>query len=96
MVEYLYNAIRAVAGQEIIINAIATNPDETLITANCSLVLHIENGDMIKVDGVFSAESGMWEFTVPAEATQGLAGRHWYCIQHDGSNLCFKEPIYLL
>lgn len=95
MVEYLYNCIRAVAGQEIVINAVATNPDESLITTNCSLVLHIENGDEIKVDGVCS-EHGMWEFTIPAEATAGLTGRHWYCIQHDGSNLCFKEPIYLL
>ena len=95
MVEYLYNAIRAVAGQEIVINAMAVNPDETLITANCSLVLHIENGDMIKVDGVY-LEDGQWEFRVPAEATAGLTGRHWYCIQHEGANLCFKEPIYLV
>lgn len=95
MVEYLYDAIRAVAGQDVLINAIATNPDETLITTNCSLVLHSDTEELVKVDGVCS-DHGMWEFTIPAEKTAGLAGRYWYCIQHEGSNLCFKEPIYLL
>ena len=98
MVEYLYDAIKAVAGQEIVINAFITNEKEETITENCSLVLYDQDGDtmLIKVPGVYLPKDFIWEFRVPAEITMGLKGRYWYYIMNSDSNLCFKQPIYLV
>ena len=98
MVEYLYDAIKAVAGQSITVNAWITDEDENVITSDCSFMLHDENGDKLlaTVDGIYLPENLMMEFTLPAEATQGLKGKYWYCIQHANSNLCFMQPIYLV
>lgn len=97
MIEYLYDAIRAVAGQPIGIAASISNDDTgEPITNDCNLVLHDKNGEMIyKAKGEYLAEIDTWHFELPASATTDLSGRYWYCIQHSGSNLCFKNPIYL-
>ena len=98
MVEYLYDAIRAVAGQDIKINAYATDDAGKLITEDCALILHDPKGEQVlaMAPGYFLPEYQMWEFTLAAEATNGLKGRFWYCIMHENSNLCFKQPMYLL
>lgn len=97
MIEYLHNAIRAVAGQDIGIAATITN-DETgdYITNDCSLMLHDKDKNMLyEAKGNYLDEVSMWQFTIPATITTGLSGRYWYCIQNAGNNLCFLEPIYL-
>lgn len=98
MIEYLYDAIRAIAGQPIGITASISN-DETgePITEDCNFVLHNPDGSMLfKIKGEYIPEIDTWNFPIPAEKTADLdAGRYWYCIQHDDSNLCFKNPIYL-
>lgn len=96
MIEYLYDAIRAVAGQDIAIAANITDDDGKPITENCSLVLHFDNDLMYVATGSYIPEEELWTFNVPAEITAGKQGRYQYCIQHDGLNLCFKEPIYLV
>lgn len=98
MVEYLYNAIKAVAGQDMIITSIITDEEEELITEDCCFMLHDEDGEAVitVVDGVYNPDYLIWEFTIPANATLGLKGRYWYCIQHNDNNLCFKQPIYLV
>ena len=96
MIEYLYDAIRAVAGQDIAISAAITDDDGAPITENCNLVLHFGNDMMYVAPGIYMPEVEQWTFNVPAEATAGRNGRYEYCIQHDGLNLCFKEPIYLI
>mgnify|MGYP003288924231 CR=1 FL=1 len=98
MTEYLYDAIRAVASQDIVINAFITDDSENVITKDCNLVLHGKDSHemLTSVKGVYLPESLMWEFTIPAAATIGLLGRYWYCIQHENSNLCFKQPLYLV
>ena len=96
MIEYLYDAIRAVAGQDIGIAAAISN-DETgePITSNCSLMLHDKNGAMIyEAKGNYIEDADLWQFEIPAPITTGLSGRYWYSIQNSGSNLCFKNPIY--
>ena len=94
MIEYLYDCIRASAGQEILISAKLTNDDGSLITENCFLNLYDTNGDhFYKTAGTVA--NGLWIFSVPADVTEGFKGRYWYCIGHNGSSLCFKEPIYL-
>lgn len=96
MVEYLYNAIKAVAAQDIKINAIVTDEKEELITTNCSLVLHNDDSELYTAEGQYIEDSGSWDFIIPGEATVGMKGRYWYCIRHENSNLCFKQPIYLV
>ncbi len=96
LVEYLYDAIRAVAEQDIVINAIATDDEEQIITSGCCLVLHDDDVMLYRAEGVYLPDYLTWEFVIPSEITKGLKGRYWYCIQHDNNNLCFKQPIYLM
>jgi hypothetical protein len=93
MIEYIYDAIRATAGQEICICALITDDEGNAVSEGCGLMLHDDDGMIVKVEGVFNGED--WSFVIPAEATQGLKGRYWYCICRANSNLCFKTPIYL-
>lgn len=96
MVQYYYDCIKAVAGQDIKVGAFITDDEEKLITEGCSIMVHGQDSDICAVDGVFNAESGMWDFVIPGEMTLGLKGRHFYCIMHNDSNLCFKQPLYLV
>lgn len=93
MIEYLYDCVRATAGQDICICAVITDDAGDAITEGCSFMIHDDNNVLVEVDGVYNGE--LWSFDVPAEDTKGLHGRYWYCISRANSNLCFKTPIYL-
>lgn len=93
MIEYIYDAIRATAGSDIIIAAEITEDNGECITEGCTLILYIDE-KMLEYNGALN--NGMWEFIIPASATSGLKGRYWYCIKHNGNQLCFKQPIYLV
>lgn len=96
MIEYIYDAIRAVAGQPISISAVITDATGAAIEEKCAFMLHDADGRMIAhADGEYLGE-GQWQFNLPASMTSGLKGRHWYCIQHEDNNLCFMQPIYLV
>lgn len=95
MVEYLYNAIRASAGSDAVIGAHIRNTSGECIKENCSLMLHDDNDMLGTFEGALDG-SECWTFTIPAEITKDLKGRYWYCICHQGVNLCFKEPIYFI
>lgn len=92
MIEYLANAIRATAGEEIVIVANIAE-DGVDVTSGCGIMLHIGD-DMAMFPGEYKDE--LWFFTIPAEATKGLHGRYSYCLYRDDNTLCFKEPIYLM
>lgn len=93
MVEYLYNCIRASAGQDItIISNIEENKVD--VTEGCGFMLHIDEDNAIVFGGEF--KEGLWYFTIPAEYTKELKGRYWYCLTKNGSTLCFKQPIYFM
>lgn len=92
MIEYLYDCIRATAGQDICICAVITDDAGDPITSGCSLMLHDNEDMLVKINGVYDGEA--WSFDVPAEDTKELKGRYWYCICKDNTNLCFKTPIY--
>ena len=94
MIEILYDVIRAVAGQKIEITISITEVDEP-ITENCFITIYSDEEEIITVPGEYLTELKMWQFTIPAEATQGLSGRYWYDVRHNDSNLCFKQPLYL-
>lgn len=92
--EYLYDAVKATAGQDICICAVITDDEGTALTEGCGLMLHDDEKMLIRVDGVYNND--MWSFVIPPEATVGMKGRYWYCICQGDSNLCFKTPIYLI
>ena len=97
MIEYLYNAIRATAGQDITVVAEITNDTEIPITEGCHIMLFDPEKEMIGTfDGEYDIKDNEWSFTIPAETTKGLSGRYWYSIYHYDNSLCFKEPIYLV
>ena len=98
MIEYLYDAIRAVAGQEIKVEAYITDENENFITEGCYFVLHDKAGTNVLLTklGQYNTETMNWDFVLAPEETKGLNGRYLYCIQHNDSNLCFKQPIYLM
>lgn len=98
MVEYLHDAIRAIVNQDIEINAFIAENDGTSIKDNCKLVLYDKDRDTMlgQWSGEYIADLDMWYFRIPAFDTIGLKGRYWYCIQHKDSNMCFKQPLYLV
>ena len=95
MTEYLYDAIVAVSGEDITVNAVITDDMGQAIKTGCSMVLCSDNDELIEVEGTYVLEDEAWEFTIPADTTTGLSGRYWYYMRHNESNLCFKQPIYL-
>lgn len=96
MIEYIYDAIRAVKDQDIQVSAIITNPEGENITSGCSFVLHIDNDHEYAVDGEYLEEMGTWQFNIPADITADLKkGRYFYSIRYKDDNLCFLQPFYL-
>lgn len=94
MVEFLYDCVKAVAGEDINICAEITDADGNDITSGCSLVFL--DKDFVQIDeyeGTYSDDA--WIFTVPAETTKGLHGRYWYRIKFGDGSLCFAAPIYV-
>lgn len=94
MIEYLYNAIRATAGEDITITADITDDSGECINDGCALMLWDDEKLLTSVGGMLVDE--LWSFTIPADKTDGLSGRYWYCISHNNNKLQFKEPLYLV
>lgn len=94
MIEYLYNAIRATAGEDITIAAEITDNSGFCVNDGCALMLWDDEKLLTSVDGVLIDD--LWNFTIPGDATSGLKGRYWYCVCHYHSKLQFKEPIYFV
>lgn len=98
MVEYLYNAVMATSGDEVVINAYITNENEELITENCNLVIYdgTTNEVIVIVNGLYDTDASVWDFVVSQEITTGLNGRFMYNIEYEGDALSFKQPIYFM
>ena len=99
MIEYLYDAIKATATTDTTISAEIADAEGNVVTEGCALMLHDREGNMISTyAGVYVAEINLWFFTIPAEDTKELRGRHMYCIcnMNEQRNLCFKQPIYFV
>lgn len=94
MIEYLYNAIRATAGEDITITAEITDDSGECVADGCALMLWDDKELLTSVDGMLIDD--LWSFTIPADKTAGLVGRYWYCICHNHNKLQFKEPLYLV
>ena len=94
MVEFLYNAIKCIAGEDINILAEITDAMNNPITSGCSIVFIDKDFSTIaEYDGVYY--DGAWTFTIPAEVTKGMAGRYWYRIKFKDESLSCAAPIYM-
>lgn len=93
MIEYLFNTIRATAGDVAAVSAVITDDNGTPITSGCEFMLHDCDENLLKtVMGDY--KDGEWTFHVP---TEGLPkGKYFYCICMDGEKLCFHQRMYLI
>ena len=92
MIEYLYDAIRVTAGQGFTVGAQIKDDEGELITSGCYMTIYNDEESFVKINGIFDGVA--WNFQVPAEATKGLEGRFWYCVSHEGTDICFPQPLY--
>lgn len=96
MIEYLYDCIRATNGEDVEICAIIEDDSGTAVTEGCGLRLFNDTVEtmLYRAEGVYSND--MWTFVLPADITEGLKGRYWYCFCQGDRTLCFKQPIYFV
>jgi hypothetical protein len=94
LIEYIDNAIKATAGENICLIAKVIDSLGNNLEA-CTFCLFDDNEKLFMVDGLFNGT--VWEFYVPAEATAELKGRYWYAVcDETDTSLCFKNPIYFM
>lgn len=94
MVEYLYDCVKAVAGEDINILAEITDADGKDITSGCSL-LFIDKDYAIIGDYAGTYSDGAWMFTIPAAVTTDMDGCYWYRIKFKDNSMSFAAPIYI-
>ena len=94
MVELLYDAVKAISGEDINILAEITDSDNKDIETGCSLIfINKDFATIGEYEGTYS--DGAWTFVIPAAATKGMEGRYWYRIKYNDDSLSFAAPIYL-
>lgn len=94
MTEFLYDAIKAVSGEDINIGAQITDVDGNNITSGCSLLFIDKDFTIIsECEGTYA--DGAWSFTIPAAITKGMDGRYWYRIKFKDTSMSFAAPIYM-
>lgn len=73
MIEYLYDRIRALAGNDLIISAAITDSDGKDIASDVSLVLHDKDREtmLYSVAGTYDKEIKETTFTILKEITEG-------------------------
>lgn len=97
MVEYLYDCIRATAGEDIGLTAIIENDNGEPITEHCHVMLFDKDNTLIYTgNGLYIDDLNEWQFTIPGEITKEKTGRYWYRICSSVQSLCFKQPIYFI
>ncbi len=93
--EYLYDCVRATAGEGVDITATITDADGSVVKDGCSLALYDSYGATIaNVDGQYIEETKSWQFSIPASATAKLSGRYFYCVFRNHISMNFQTPIY--
>ena len=94
MVELLYDAVKAISGEDINILAEITDSDNKDIETGCSLIfINKDFATIGEYEGTYS--DAAWTFVIPAAATKGMEGRYWYRIKYNDDSLSFAAPIYL-
>lgn len=94
MVEYLYDVVKGIAGENIDVVAQITDADGKDITSGCSLLLIDKDYSTLgEYEGTYA--DGAWTFTIPADITYYMDGRYWYRIKYKDNSLSFAAPIYI-
>ena len=78
MIEYLYDGIRALAGNDLVISAVITDSNGKDITSDVSLVLYDKDREtmLYSVAGTYDKETKETTFAIPKEITEGKSGRY--------------------
>lgn len=95
MVEYIFDVIKASAGEDIVITARITDEGNDSIYGTNFYLLDDEGKVVYTAVGSY-VEEDIWTFEIPSTITQGLSGRFWYYVTGDNRGLNFKTPIYLV
>lgn len=94
MIEYLYDCIKGISGEDIDVVAEITDADGKDIESGCSLLLIDKDYTILHIyDGVYA--DGAWTFTIPADITYYMDGRYWYRIKFKDDSLSFAAPLYI-
>ena len=92
VIEYIGNAIKAAADDEVVVCAILKDINGIALTKGCHfMVFDKDDNHIITTDGEYKDD--YWTFVIP---TKGLKGTYQYCICHEKDKLCFKQPFYLV
>ena len=97
MIEYLYNAIRASANEDIVITAKISTPTGEPVTSGTHIGIYNDKDErLVMVNG--EETDGVWEYQIPGALTADLKGKYWYCIccNNTHKSYCFKQPIYFI
>lgn len=96
MIEYLYDTIRATAGDNVELAAKIQTASGEPVTDNCHIMLFDKDDNLLGTyhGDYIGGSKEYWQFTIPAEITAGKIGRYWYRICTPEASLCFKQPIY--
>lgn len=93
-IEYLYDCIKSIAGEDINICAEITDSAGADITSGCSLIFIDRDFTTIgEYQGTYA--DGAWSFIIPAGLTKGMDGRYWYRIKFKDTSMSFAAPIYI-
>lgn len=93
MIEYLYNTIRATAGDYVQVTAIITDDEGNEVTEGCEFMLHdCDEKLLMTVMGEY--HDGEMYFNIPAHDLP--KGKYFYCICREGVKLCFHQRLYLV
>lgn len=95
-IEYLYDVIRAVSGEDALITALITENDEVAEAAG----FHLYDQDLTElfyVPGQLDEQGLYYEFPISGEVTKYMKGRYLYNIcDGSGGSRCFYQPIYFV
>nr|DAJ77168.1 MAG TPA: hypothetical protein [Caudoviricetes sp.] len=96
MIEYLYDAVRTSDGEDMTITATIQENDGTVITDGCALrVFDNEGAQVLEKEGIYYSDVQEWEFKFELPYNSAC-NRYFYTISHNGIDLAFKAPIYLV
>ena len=96
MIEYIDDMIKATSGEDICLLAKAIDAYGDNLQGCFFCLFDKDYNKQFMIEGFLNADC-IFEFYIPAIATEGLKGKFWYsvCDENDIS-LCFKKPIYFV
>lgn len=92
MVEYLYDAVKATAGEVIAVSTRITDDEGNVNSSGCVIEVYKDDTQISTTPGELSGEE--YSFNIPAIIE---TGRYFYLIKDlEGNSFEFKQPLYLV